>query len=345
MAPRSSCSRRRAPRRALPAPARRSAASWRPDGVFAAREETEPQRSAWFSSGRAQGEAAAHASQSSRASPALEAKSGSGAFHCSGRIQSAGCCARLGGVRGRGRDEPGADRASDRVGRRGCGECRRARARRGRETRARPHDVPRGLAGGWADLILPSTGSLERDGPYGLDLEGRVQRLRRAVSPPCPGAPAWISKLAARFNVDIPPHAMGVFAELSEHLFRDLTHADIGLHASLPARQAYVVPEPATTPAPPDEAGGTLRLQRYRPLFSGPAVERVPELGFQRPRPDVELSAGDASRSESRTATRSWCARTARPSSCVHASIAGSSQASRASRTSTRAISIPRSRS
>ena len=148
------------------------------------------------------------------------------------------------------------------------------------------------LAGGWADLILPSTGSLERDGTS-MNLEGRVQRLRRAVRPPCPDELAWISKLAARFDIDIPPHAMGVFAELSEHLFRDLTHEDIGLHAPLPARQPYVVPEPATTPAPPDEAGA-LRLQRYRPLFSGPAVERVPELGFQRPGPDVELSAADA---------------------------------------------------
>ena len=149
------------------------------------------------------------------------------------------------------------------------------------------------LAGGWADLILPSTGSLERDGTS-MNLEGRVQRMRRAVSPPCPDELAWISRLAARFDVDVPPQAMGVFAELSEHLFRDLTHEDIGLHAPLPARQPYVVPEPATTPAPPDEAGGALRLQRYRPLFAGPAVERVPELGFQRPGPEVELSAGDA---------------------------------------------------
>ena len=149
------------------------------------------------------------------------------------------------------------------------------------------------LAGGWADLILPATASLERDGTS-MNLEGRVQRLRRAVPPPCPDELAWISKLAARFDVDVAPHAMGVFAELSEHLFRDLTHEDIGLHAPLPARQAYVAPEPATTPAPPDEAGGAMRLQRYRPLFSGPAVERVPELGFQRPGRDVELSARDA---------------------------------------------------
>ena len=61
----------------------------------------------------------------------------------SGRIEPAGRGARLGSLRGRGRDEPGADRAPDRVGRRGCGERRRARARGERETRARPHDVPR----------------------------------------------------------------------------------------------------------------------------------------------------------------------------------------------------------
>jgi predicted molibdopterin-dependent oxidoreductase YjgC len=33
---------------------------------------------------------------------------------------------------------------------------------------------------------------------------------------------------------------------------------------------------------------------RYRPLFSGPAVERTPELDFQRPGAEVELSEEDA---------------------------------------------------
>ena len=37
-----------------------------------------------------------------------------------------------------------------------------------------------------------------------------------------------------------------------------------------------------------------MRLIRYRPLFSGPAVERTPELQFQRPQPEVELSQHDA---------------------------------------------------
>jgi anaerobic selenocysteine-containing dehydrogenase len=39
-----------------------------------------------------------------------------------------------------------------------------------------------------------------------------------------------------------------------------------------------------------------LRLVTYRPLFAGPAVERVPELQFQRPEPEVELSRADAER-------------------------------------------------
>jgi predicted molibdopterin-dependent oxidoreductase YjgC len=151
-----------------------------------------------------------------------------------------------------------------------------------------------GLAGGWADLIVPATGSLERDGTS-LNLEGRVQRVRRAALPPCPDELAWISKLAAHFDVDVPAHAPGVFAELAGKLFRDLTLDDLGLHAPLPVRHSYVAPATATTPGPEAPSNGALRLHRYQPLFSGPAVERVPELEFQRPGRDVELSPADAS--------------------------------------------------
>ena len=49
-------------------------------------------------------------------------------------------------------------------------------------------------------------------------------------------------------------------------------------------------------PAPPKAPSGTLQLLRYRPLFSGAAVERVPELQFQRPAPEIELAARDALR-------------------------------------------------
>ncbi len=158
------------------------------------------------------------------------------------------------------------------------------------------------LAGGWADLILPATAALERDGTT-MNLEGRIQRLRRAVLPPCPDELAWISKLAARFGVEVSPHATGVFAELADRLFRDLALDEIGLHAPLPARHTYETPAAATTPAPSplsthteEHFVGALRLQRYQPLFSGPAVERVRELEFQRPEREVELSAADADR-------------------------------------------------
>ena len=42
--------------------------------------------------------------------------------------------------------------------------------------------------------------------------------------------------------------------------------------------------------------GGPLELIRYRALFSGPVVEHVPELAFQRPLPEVEISTEDADR-------------------------------------------------
>jgi len=150
------------------------------------------------------------------------------------------------------------------------------------------------LAGGWADLILPATGALERDGTT-MNLEGRLQRLRRAVAPPCPDELAWISKLAARFDVEISPHASAVFAELSEHLFQDLSMDEIGLRAALPSRTPYEAPAPAAQPASvPEQGAAELRLQRYRALLSGPAVERVRELEFQRPEREVEISAVDA---------------------------------------------------
>jgi anaerobic selenocysteine-containing dehydrogenase len=129
-----------------------------------------------------------------------------------------------------------------------------------------------------------------------------VQRLRRAVPPPCPDELAWIAKLGARFDVVLAPEAPGVFEELAGHLFRDLSLDDLGLHAPLPARHAYETPAPASssTAGSPtlshETADDALRLQRLRSLFSGPAVERVAQLEFQRPHAEVELAAADAER-------------------------------------------------
>ena len=148
-----------------------------------------------------------------------------------------------------------------------------------------------GLAAGWADLVLPGTSYLERDGTY-VNLEGRLQRLRRTVIPPAPDELAWISKLAERFGVEVSPYPSAVFAEVSEIAFGGLPFGEIGERAALPPATASL-PAVETTPEPERPEGG-LGLVRYRPLFSGPAVERIPELQFQRPGADVELSEQDA---------------------------------------------------
>jgi NADH-quinone oxidoreductase subunit G len=145
---------------------------------------------------------------------------------------------------------------------------------------------------GWADLVLPGTSYLERDGTY-MNLEGRLQRLRRAVIPPCPDELAWIAKLADRFDVDLSPHSPMVFAELSKRCYGGIDYSTIGEVAELPKR-AEAVAVPRTPKAPKRERGKGLRLVIYRPLFSGPAVERVPELQFQRPGSVIELSPDDA---------------------------------------------------
>ncbi|HTR32766.1 MAG TPA: 2Fe-2S iron-sulfur cluster-binding protein, partial [Gaiellaceae bacterium] len=144
---------------------------------------------------------------------------------------------------------------------------------------------------GIADLVLPGTSYLERDGTT-INLEGRLQRQRRAVMAPVPDTLAWIAKLAGRFDVSLSPHASVVFDELSEKCFGGIAFADVGEQAEL---------APATTPRG-DLSGDLevhvreplLRLVAYRPLFSGAAVERTPELEFQRPAAEVQLSPADA---------------------------------------------------
>jgi NADH-quinone oxidoreductase subunit G len=153
-----------------------------------------------------------------------------------------------------------------------------------------------GLAVGWSDLVLPGTSYLERDGSY-VNLEGRIQRLRRATIPPAPDELAWISQLAGRFGVEVSPYPPVVFAEVSEKIFGGIPYGEVGESASLPPR-----PESGKKIAAAGQIRtvreakprGPLWLVAYRALFSGPAVERVPELQFQRPAPEIELAPVDA---------------------------------------------------
>jgi NADH-quinone oxidoreductase subunit G len=130
-----------------------------------------------------------------------------------------------------------------------------------------------------AHLVLPGTGYLERDGTV-VNLEGRPQRQRKAVEPPGDSSELeFYSRLAERFGLAIPAWA-----------------------GELPSERATLEPptqaQPVKAPKRPARAaaGRGIRLVRYRPLFTGPAVERVEALAFQRPTPEVELAWDDADR-------------------------------------------------
>jgi len=87
----------------------------------------------------------------------------------------------------------------------------------------------------------------------------------------------------------------------SRQEFLDLVRYLVEIAAKGPGRAKELRPAqtasagPAPRPAD-DHFLGELRLVRYRPLFSGPQVERVAELQFQRPRQELELSASDAAK-------------------------------------------------
>ena len=149
---------------------------------------------------------------------------------------------------------------------------------------------------GLCDLVLPGTSYLERDGTT-VNLEGRLQRQRRAVLAPCPDELAWISRLGERFGVEISAYSSVVFEELAATCYGGIAYGDVGEHTGLPERapELETVAEPDAAPARAAEApDGALRVLAYRPLFSGPAVERTPELQFQRRGGEIELARADA---------------------------------------------------
>jgi predicted molibdopterin-dependent oxidoreductase YjgC len=148
---------------------------------------------------------------------------------------------------------------------------------------------------GLADLVIPAQSYLERDGTT-VNLEGRLQRQRRAVLAPVPDLLAWLARLGERFGVQLSPYASVVFDEVAEKCFGGIRFADVGERAALPPR-ATRTPEPGSHGVGPAEPGSRvsgLRLVQYKPLFSGPAVDRTPELEFQRPNGEVQISRADA---------------------------------------------------
>jgi NADH-quinone oxidoreductase subunit G len=130
----------------------------------------------------------------------------------------------------------------------------------------------------WSHLVVPGTSYLERDGTT-VNLEGRPQRQRRAVAPPQEDELAFFAHLAGRFGVEMDPWP-GMLPE--EHAPLPET-TEAGENGSSPPKAKA-----------PSRSGKGLSLVRYRALFGGPAVERVPQLQFQRPAAEVELAYEDA---------------------------------------------------
>jgi predicted molibdopterin-dependent oxidoreductase YjgC len=133
----------------------------------------------------------------------------------------------------------------------------------------------------WSHVVVPGTSYLESEGTF-VNLEGRPQRLRRAVVPTGPDELEWLSRLAARFGVDIDPWAA----------------PDADDRAELPPGDEFAWSQPEPQAATGRPAAPGLELVRYRALFSGAAVERVPQLAFQRPAAEVELAHEDAATRE-----------------------------------------------
>jgi NADH-quinone oxidoreductase subunit G len=129
----------------------------------------------------------------------------------------------------------------------------------------------------WSHLVLPGTSYLERDGTT-VNLEGRQQRLRRAVAPPGFDELAFFAELAERFGVEVGTWPSGLPPDLAP--------------LPPPSEMADGVKVRATRA--PRRAGKGLELLRYRGLFSGAAVERVSQLQFQRALAEVEIAAADA---------------------------------------------------
>jgi NADH-quinone oxidoreductase subunit G len=152
-----------------------------------------------------------------------------------------------------------------------------------------------GDSGEWADLVLPATSYLERSGTM-RNLEGRLQRLRGATGSPVRPELSWLVELAGRLGVELPGSEAALFAELSAKALDGVSLASLGDRAPLPPRGEDKPFDAVPAEAPPTLLGGPLELIRYRALFSGPEVEHVAELSFQRPTAEVEISPEDADR-------------------------------------------------
>ena len=150
---------------------------------------------------------------------------------------------------------------------------------------------------GWATTIVPASESLEQEGTV-TNLEGRVQRLRAAATPP-PGVPDgydWTAELGERLGLEVPLrrgpglHRACPIAEPHSPVCRgrrwESGPSCRSVHRHPPPRPSRDWPPTAGAPQ------GTM-LVAYRELISGTAADRSPELHFQK-RVGIEINHDEA---------------------------------------------------
>ena len=164
---------------------------------------------------------------------------------------------------------------------------------------------------GIADLVLPGTSYLERDGTT-VNLEGRLQRQRRAVMAPVPDVTMWIAKLAERFEVEVSPHVSVLFDEVAAKCFGGISFSDVGERAALP---------PRAEPQDVEEVSGTTGVWHQRV-----AARRVPPtLQRRRRRADARARVPEAGRGDPALARRREGARDQATAQTVTVSSNGTS--------------------
>jgi NADH-quinone oxidoreductase subunit G len=150
----------------------------------------------------------------------------------------------------------------------------------------------------WAHVILPATATLEKEGTT-TNLEGRVQRLRPALPPPAGviSELSFLGELGRQLDAPLAEHAPAVHRRLAAAEPARFPGWETTVAPAAPGRTgkatAVKTPRPAKARAtPPADA---LQVVAYRPLVSGPAVERAERLGFLQA-DEIVLAHADAER-------------------------------------------------
>ena len=195
-------------------------------------------------------------------------------------------------LRGRRRGRGPRAGAGDHLGRRGCRRPRRQGAREARAARNRDRHV-RGVvrrARRVSSFPARATSSATaRRSTWRVGSSASAARSSHRAPTSSRGSRSLRSASASSSR----PHASVAFEEISKRCYGGISFGAVGEQAPLP-QPVTATGEIAKPADKPRTHGKGLRLVSYRPLFSGPAVDRTPELEFHRREGEVELAPADA---------------------------------------------------